>query len=166
MKKKSGLIVLINFIFFVILSSGISFARPVTSDPGWPRMFEADGNKVVVYQPQLEKWENHEKLFGKAAVAVQLKDNDKTFYGALSLRANSAVNLDSRTVFLNNFQITNQVFPNIEEKLARKCAKAVEAALPDGKSIVISLDRILAGLEGTKKKAKGVELNLKPPPDL
>jgi hypothetical protein len=36
--------------------------------------------------------------------------------------------------------------------------------LPKDKTLLIALDRILAGLEGTREKAKGVEVNLDPPP--
>jgi hypothetical protein len=109
-------------------------------------MFESKGNKVVVHQPQLDEWEKYELIRGKAAVAVTLKGNEKEFYGVLYLETKTETDFDSRTVLFKNFRITRLYFPNIEEKLAGKCRKAVTKA------------------ERTKKLAKGVKVNLEPPP--
>jgi len=163
-KEAAGFVGPIICFLFIFLSPGISFAQPTTSDPGWPRTFEANGNKVVLYQPQLEDWEDYKNLRGKAAVVVQLKNNDKEYFGALGLKADTVTDFDSRIVLLKNLQIAGQTFPNVEDKLANKCRKAVSGALPESKSIIMSLDRILAGLERTKDKVKGIELNLEPPP--
>ncbi len=138
--------------------------REVATDPGWPRLFKANGNEVVVYQPQLDEWVDHKTLRAKAAAVVQLKGDEKEYYGALSMEADTDTNLENRTVLLKNFQITDKIFPNIEDELAKKCSRAVMNALPKGKTMFLSLDRILAGLEGTKEKAKGVAVNLNPPP--
>jgi hypothetical protein len=155
--------IIIGILLFTSLP-GFSFAQEDATDPGWPRMFEAKGNKVVVYQPQLDEWVDYRVLRGKAAVVVQLKGDDKEYYGALDLEADTETDHESRTVLLKNFKVTDSIFPNIEETLAGKCSKAVQAALPKDKTLLIALDRILAGLEGTREKAKGVEVNLDPPP--
>ena len=113
---------------FIVLSSGISFAQPTTSDLGWPRIFEANGNKVVVYQPQLEDWEDYKNLRGKAA----LKNTDREYFGALSLKADTVTDFDSRIVLLRNLQIAGQTFPNVEDRLAGNGVAAHTISRPVG----------------------------------
>ena len=161
MKK---ILIAVLTVIFIYSSMLISFAQEDATDPGWPRKFEAKGNEVVVFQPQLNEWVDYKVLRGKAAAVVQLKGYDQEYYGALDLEADTETDHESRTVLLKNFKVTDSIFPNIEKTLAGKCSKVVQAALPKDKTLLIALDRILAGLEGTKGKAKGVEVNLDPPP--
>lgn len=165
-RNKKGVSSLVSIIFFslITLLAGVSFAQEEAADPGWPRMFEANGNKVVVYQPQLDEWVDHEILRAKAAAVVELKGSDEEYYGVLSMEADTETDFESSTVLLKNFQVTQYLFPNVEEELFQKCTKAVKDALPKGKIKHIALDRIIAGLEATKEKAKGVVVNLDPPP--
>jgi hypothetical protein len=162
--KTLSALIAISTSFLIAVFACVSFAQEEAADPGWPRMFESNGNKVVVYQPQLDEWVDYKTLKGKAAAVVELKGDDKTYYGALDIEADSETDHESRIVLLKNFRITQYIFPSIEEKLAEKCTLAVKDALPKGKIKHISLDRILAGLEATKEKAKGVAVNLDPPP--
>lgn len=157
-------LILVFTISQIFLLTSVAISQEATADPGWPRMFEANGNKVVLYQPQLDEWLDYKILRGKAAVVVQLDGNEKEYYGALSLEADTETDFDSRTVLLKNFQITREVFPNIEEKLTKKCARAIKDVLPRDKTMLIALDRILAGIEGAKEQSKGVAVNLEPPP--
>ena len=154
---------LTGILIFLITSSAFGVSQE-TSGQGWPRMFESKGNKVVMHQPQLDEWEKYELIRGKAAVAVTLKGNEKEFYGVLSLEANTETDFDSRTVLFKDFRITDLYFPNIEKKLSNKCSNTVTMTLPKDKSIFVALDRVITGLERTKKLAKGVKVNLEPPP--
>lgn len=150
--------------FLITLFACVSLAQEEAADPGWPRMFEANDNKVVVYQPQLDEWSDYKTLKGKAAAVVKLKGSDKEYYGVLGIQADTETDFPTSTVLLKNFKVTEYLFPNIEEKLAKKCTRAIKDALPKGRIKHISLDRIIAGLEATKEKAKGVKVNLDPPP--
>jgi len=148
---------LIVFLFFVFTSTATGFAQE-TEALGWPRMFESGGNKVVVHQPQLDEWDKYELIRGKAAVAVTLKGDEKEYYGVLDLETTTETDFDSRTVLFKDFRITDVYFPTIEEKLADKCGKAVRKLLPKDKTLIVALDRVIAGLEKTKKEAKGVPM--------
>ncbi len=134
------------------------------TERGWPRLYGSDGNQVVVHQPQLEKWDDFLVLRGKAAVVVQLKNDKKKYYGALDFQASTAVDNEARTVFLHDFKITGQTYPNIDPKLAGNCRKAVEKALPAKGRLTISLDRVVAALERSRQQTREIEVNLEPPP--
>lgn len=144
--------------------TNVAAAQPDQAARGWPRMFENQGNRVVLYQPQLDTWESHTNLSARAAVAVNLKGRDKEIYGALYIEADTETNFDSRMVLLKKFRVTQFNFPNLDQGLAKKARAAITNALPKNKSMLISLDRLLAGLKQTKQKRKGIGVNLDPPP--
>ncbi len=152
------------FVWMITLIAGTACAQTEGPTKGWPRSYESGGNKVIVYQPQLDEWQDYGLLLGKAAVAVELKGKAQEYYGAIDLQATTEVDFGSRTVLLEKLAVTKLTFPNIDETLADKCRKAVKNSLPVGKTMTISLDRILAGLERTAEQAKAVALNFEPPP--
>ncbi|MEE9615033.1 MAG: hypothetical protein V3W31_08835 [Thermodesulfobacteriota bacterium] len=131
---------------------------------GWPRMFESGGNSVVVHQPQLDEWEAYKLMRARAAVSVTLKGDDSEYFGALYIEADTETDFETRTVLLKNSRITDTVFLNVDEGKAEKCRSAVRDALPVGRTITISLDRMMAGLERTKEQTRPVEVNIEPPP--
>ena len=115
----------------------VAAAQPDQAARGWPRMFENQGNRVVLYQPQLDNWESHTNLSARAAVAVNLKGRDKEIYGALYIEADTETNFDSRMVLLKKFRVTQFNFPNLDQGLAKKARAAIIKALPK-KSMLIS----------------------------
>lgn len=149
---------------WLITFSGAVFAQGEESAEGWPRSYKSGGNQVIVYQPQLDEWQDYKLLIGKAAVVVELQGQSQEYYGAIDLQATTEVDFDSRTVLMKKLEISKQTFPNIDEKLADKCQQVIKSSLPIGKSTTISLDRVLAGLERTAKQTKAILVNLEPPP--
>ena len=151
------------FILIILLPSIVSAEIESPAD-GWPRIFANDYGIVVVYQPQLDEWENYKLIRARAAVSVTLMGGDKEYFGALYLHADTETDFETRKVLLKNLQITKLIFPDIDDKTFAKCRKAVVEALPGNKSVVKSLDRILAGLERSKEQTKTAKVNLDPPP--
>ena len=123
-------------IWMVTFLAGIVCAQSEEPTKGWPRSYESAGNKVIVYQPQLDEWQDHALLLGKAAVVVELKGQTQEYYGAIDLRATTEVDFASRRVLLKKLEITRQTFPNIDGKLVERCEKAVKSALPVGKNSI------------------------------
>ncbi len=155
-------------LFFIIIWAfvfSVNSVQSETQEPvkGWPRLYENRGDKVIVHQPQLDDWEDYTLLSGKTAVAVRLNNTDREYYGAMKIQTSTETDFESRTVLLKDFKVTSLTFPNIDDRLAEKCREAVLGALPKSKLITISLDRVLAGLDRTKKLAKTVAVNLEPP---
>ena len=77
----------------------LASAAPASAeDIGWPRSFEADGDTVVVYQPQVEAWKNYGKLRFLMAVSVlKAGENDRS-YGVIEVSADTKVNHAERSV--------------------------------------------------------------------
>ena len=149
----------------------ISFAFNLTAEPNpapsasdWPREYKVDGHTVVVFQPQLENWENYVRIYGKAAVAVTPKGDKDPIFGAMLLEANSETNFDTRKVLFKDIIITELKFSSANDDLANQLKKIVRQALPKGKRMVISLDRVIAALERTALQRKEIAVNLEPPP--
>ena len=147
----------------VLSLPAVTFAETKSLPDGWPRMFESKGNSVVVHQLQLDEWADYELITAGAAVSVKLKGGDREYFGAIYMKADTETNFETRKVLLKNFRISDMVFPNVDKRKAEKCKSAVEDALPKDKTMVISLDRIMAGLDRAKQQTKPIEVNFKPP---
>ena len=110
MIKSSGeILFLILSVIALLAYPGHSFAENDKPVKGWPRLYESDGNKVVVHQPQLDDWQDYQLLRGKAATVVELKGNVKEYYGVMKLQAQTEVDFETRTVLLKNFQVTAHI---------------------------------------------------------
>lgn len=125
-------------------------------DANWPREATRGDEKVVMYQPQLEAWDDDE-VRAYAALSVTRKDNQTPRYGVVWFTAQTEVDKVNRQVTLDNFQITKVKFPMMEDKEADYQA-FLQAKLP-GKSKLIALDRLeaaLAASESKQPKIKGL----------
>lgn len=162
-KNKLGKLLLAVVAITALALTGVAVAQTKSFRDGWPRMYESRGNSVVVHQPQLDEWVDYELITAGAAVSVKLKGDDKEYFGAMYLKADTETDLETRKVLLKNFQITDMVFPNVDDRKAGECKSAVENALPKDKTLVISLDRIMAGLDRAKQQTKSIEVNFNPP---
>ena len=136
-------------------------AAPV-ADPGWPRVIERDGMRLLYEQPQIDEWKDYRSL--KARVAFSLTQADgKATVGIAELVGNTVANLEARTVFIEKVTIAAARFPGLSETEAPLMEAGLKKAFP-GRAITVSLDRLIAGVERTKESFKTVELNMEAPP--
>jgi hypothetical protein len=156
--------VIVQVVIVAILLGGgvVVAAEEGPADPGWPRIHGADGHEMVVFQPQVEGWEDRALLELVAAIAVTPKGGETT-YGVLRVKANTYANFRNRTVLCTDI-VPSAGFPDLEEEKAAPLRDLALKLLPPRSSVVIDLDRILAGVERSKAEVKGVEVNLDPPP--
>ena len=70
----------------------------------WPRTVELGGAKLVVYQPQLDKWEGA-RLEARAAVAATAAGSERQSFGVVWLSARTDVDKDARLVTLEDFKV-------------------------------------------------------------
>lgn len=156
-----------SFLLCLVLTSlcfNAGAAEPEPFVEGWPRLFEFKGSEVVVYQPQLTEWDDHKTLHGQAAVAVTLKGQAIKLFGAVTLEADTEVDFTDRMVVMKSLRLTNLAFPNMKSTVSRRCRIAVEGALPKDKVLLISLDRVLAGMDRSQQETRITTVNLDPPP--
>lgn len=149
----------------LILACAGFIAEVEAKDVGWPREFNADGRRVIVYQPQVDSWKDHNKMVFVAAVEVVPKDAGKSAYGVIRAETDTETNVSDRTVTLSNRKILDLRFPNLPEAESAPLKQSVLAALPppDWKTMVISLDRVNASLQDATGQQRKVEVNYDPP---
>src|SRR5438128_746888 len=68
-----------------------------SDDIAWPRTIKQGGTSIVVYQPQIDKWEQ-DKLSGRAAVAVTPAGGTKESFGVIEFTARTEVDKDNHIV--------------------------------------------------------------------
>ncbi|NOX86374.1 MAG: carbohydrate-binding family V/XII [Chlorobi bacterium] len=152
--------ILFGFFFLITFYSAL-FAE---DEPGlqWPKEIKKNGTVVVLYQPQLESFKGN-VLQGRMALSVTPKD-EEILFGALWFKAYLETDFDERTALLKKLDITKIHFPNFTdtariEKFTRLLTEEVESW-----NLLMSLDRILAGLEETENlKTYTEKLNNNPP---
>src|SRR5579863_1488723 len=130
---------------------------------GWPRELDRADEKILMYQPQLEGWED-DQIRAYAALSVVNRKDKRTKYGVVSFTARTDVDKVNRQVTLDNCQITNLQFPAMKEREA-EFRDLLQSKLP-GKTKVIALDQLESALmasDSVQSTIKGVPVNNNPP---
>jgi len=138
-------------------------AESPPDDPGWPRLIQANGKELTIYQPQVDYWTDYKVLHFRCAISVKTGTNAKEKFGVAEIEAETVVDQANRVVaLLPKMRILR--FPNTSDSEAISLRKAVEELHPQGRAITVLLDRILAYLDPAKQsQQQAVKLNLDPP---
>ncbi len=162
----------------VLLASGLVIAGPFTlpsyaqkaetsqaaeqqqppGDPGWPRTATSQGVELTVYQPQVDEWKDSRLLKARAAF-VMTPGKGKPVVGVMELSGPTTTDLEKRTVFIREMKVSAVRFPSLPEAEVPATEALFRKAFP-ARSMTVSLDRLIAGLE---HNAKPVELKMDPP---
>ena len=113
MKKTS----LVNKTHFSAFALALSFllipfcllAQEVEEN-AWPQEIQAKDYLVVIYQPQPERLDG-DRLYGRAAVAVEATGKSEPIFGAIWFDARLVTDLDERTAVFADIKIPGYVFP-------------------------------------------------------
>jgi len=133
-------------------------------DRGWPRLYTAGGAQITVYQPQVDSWENYEKLSMRVAVSVLPQGQKDPEYGVVDLQAKTVTDHANRTVRIYRPEIESVRFPNAAPEKAAVYGELVRSIPPTRDKADIALDRVLAYVKLGEKERKGISVNLDPPP--
>ncbi len=128
----------------------------------WPRAFEEGGNTVVLFQPQIDTWENETKIQFRVAIAVCQKGSEVQNYGVLAVKADTIVDREARMVLISNMDVAVR-FPGMSEEKASVFKKLVKEIVPKAKCFDVPLENLLSKMPD-KTKLPEVKLNLDPPP--
>ena len=141
-------------------ASPTSTAAP--ADPGWPRTVTKDGHSLTYYQPQIDEWENQLKLSGRLALSLTPQGAKEPIFGVARVEADTQTDTENRTVYLYNIRLTTVHFPVSDTARAEKIAAAARE-LFSPPAIVISLDRLLAGMQLGQSGVRETKISLEPP---
>jgi len=160
---KNLILCIVSLSFLFAASPPAIAAESPPEDPGWPRLVQADGKELTIYQPQVDYWTDYKILHFRCAIAVKTGKNAKEKYGVAEIEAETVVDQDNRVVALMpKTRILR--FPNIPDSEAKALGKTVEELYPQGRPMTVALDRILAYLDPKKQPQQHtVDLNLDPP---
>jgi len=151
-----------------VVGSQLRHAAPTSKnsqnvDWDWPREADLDDEKLLMYQPQVEGWQDDQiRLY--AAISVVNKKDQKLNYGVVWFTSRTEVDKVNRRVTLDNFKITKLTFPALESK--ESGYREFLTARLQGKSRVIALDRLeaaLSALESEKSEEEGLLVRNDPP---
>ncbi|HRH71199.1 MAG TPA: hypothetical protein PLB89_16975 [Flavobacteriales bacterium] len=140
--------------FVLVLS--FCAAASLQAQDRWPIILEpGDGRTVTIYQPQPESYADG-RFSARAAVSGAQKGKDPIF-GAIWMQGFLEVDRDTRMGTVTELKITDMRFPDMTDtSRVRQWKDYLSAEIPKHTQ-PISIDRLIASLEGEEQKA---------PPDL
>ena len=128
----------------------------------WPRVIETPQVKVVIYQPQMEGF-NDNRLYSRFAASVQKNDQEEPVFGAVWMEARMETQRDTRTVHLVGIEEVKPRFPEATPEQEQWFANLLKEEIPQW-NIVLSFDQLVAELEMEAERIQTEQaLNNNPP---
>src|SRR4029450_5883995 len=75
----------------------------------WPREKYQNGTRLIVYQPQVDDWQNFQDLSWRMAISLTPK-NGKTAIGVVKMKGNTTIDNIAKVAIITNPQITGTYF--------------------------------------------------------
>ena len=153
-------VIVIAALFASPVERAFSTAAPDQSaDPGWPREKTSNGNRLIIYQPQVDDWKDFHELTWRMAVSITPKGG-KEVVGVVEMKGNTEVDNVNKVVAITNPEITGTYFPSLDQAAKEKMDQLFKSFIPP--TISISLHRLIASVPMQQAPA-GVQLNNEPP---
>src|SRR5437867_1093096 len=130
-----------------------------SGDPGWPRAKTSNGNRLIVYQPQVDNWKSFKELSWRMAVSLTPKGG-KEVVGVVEMKGNTEVDNVNKVVVITNPEITSTYFPSLDQATKEKTEQLFKSFVPP--TVSISLHRLIASVP-VQQSPPGVQLNNDPP---
>ncbi len=134
-------------------------AQQLPADP-WPRVVDLKNGQVLVYQPQVSKWEGNRIDF-RSALAIKPTNAKEETFGVIFANARTQVDKVARTVVFEDMKITKADFPTLPDHGAAYTAELQQEFAKSVKSI--ALDRLQASLALAGIKPPTVPVQNNPP---
>ena len=130
-------------------------------DQGWPRKIVSGSTTMLIYQPQIDKWEGNQ-IQAYAAVAVESSGSEQPTYGVVYFTARTEVDKVNRLVSLDQFKVLRGNFPTAADQGAGYLKILQQSA--NDRMDTIALDRLEAELATTQAEKTGARYDLKNDP--
>ena len=166
MKSRNTSLLCIAIVIGALLASPFEKAAatsPSISDQSggssWPREKYQNGTKLIVYQPQVDDWQNFQNLSWRMAVSLTPKTG-KTVIGVVEMKGTTTVDNVAKLVTITNPQVTGTYFPSLDKAAADQMEQLFKSFVPS--TLQISLYNLIASTP-KKEPPAGVQLNNDPP---
>ena len=121
----------------LILMSSQSWAQ----DPGWPRKLVKPGGTLIIYQPQVDDWQDFIDLKWRQAFELT-PTGGKQVVGAATFEGATENNTDTHMVLIYNIKVLNTYFPSQDPATSAQLDQLIRTFVPP--TVNISLDRLVA----------------------
>jgi hypothetical protein len=138
-----------------IRAANSATASGQSGDSSWPREKYSNGNKLIIYQPQVDDWKNFQDLSWRMAVSITPKSG-KTVLGVVEMKGNTTIDNVAKLVDITNPQITGTYFPSLDNATKEKMDQLFKTFVPP--TFSISLHSLIASTP-KKEAPAGVQLN-------
>ena len=125
----------------------------------WPRERYQDGNRLIIYQPQVDDWKNFQDLSWRMAVSLTPKGG-KEVVGVVEMKGNTDVDNVAKVAIITNPQVTGTYFPSLDKATAEKMEESFKTFVPS--TFSISLHSLIASTP-KKEAPAGAQLSNDPP---
>ncbi len=158
-----GLTTIRSTFLLLIALTAASFAAATAQngDTDWPREIDTPQSKIVIYQPQLESFDDV-TLKARAAVSVTQTGKEPVF-GATWFESLVRSDRETGVVALDNVRVTNVKFPNASADQVAEFKKIVETEIPKW-DLKLSRDQLVADMAAINTRAAtDNQINTAPP---
>lgn len=135
------------FLIATIFTFGSGSA--VADDHDWPRQIDSRDATIIVYQPQIESFENN-ILSARSAVSVQHSTDTEPVFGAVWFEAQTETDREQRNVSLRNVRVLQHKFPNATKEQAKRFNQIFNREA-SGWNLDMSLDQMLTMLDDNNR---------------
>ncbi len=95
--------------------------EPLQTEPWhYPRERIVDGNRVIVYTPQIRSWPDFTHFEAIAAIEFHPKDGGAAHYGTTTISGATEVDLDKRLVIVTEPKVEDVTFPGTGDRRRTK----------------------------------------------
>lgn len=163
-RKLISLVMILAWMPSMVPAAFAQASAPAAASPeaGWPRQIDANGAVVLVYQPQIDKWQGN-RLEARAAVSARPPGAAAPFYGVIWITARTEVDKERGLVSLEDIAIPRVSFPSAPQK-TQDYLRFARQHVPAGVRTV-PLAELEANLAATRAQSStgGVAVNNDPP---
>jgi len=100
-----------------------------TGDSSWPREKFSNGTRLIIYQPQVDDWQNFQDLSWRMAISLTPKGG-KTAVGVVEMKGNTNIDNVAKLVVISNPQVTGTYFPSLDKATADKMEQRFKTFVP------------------------------------
>ena len=151
-------------IAFMVLPPGAQAAADFSEDVQWPREIITPKATVVLYQPQVERFEA-DRLDVRMAASVTGAKAEEPVFGAVWVRARVETDREERLVNIIALEAVRSRFPGATPEQEDAFADLLKKEVPKWE-LTESLDHLLASLEAAERQNLASEKLKNDPPNI
>ncbi len=148
--------IFLSFCTLLAISAGIN-AQDIT----FPRELTNEGSILLIYQPQVDAWKDYKKLVYRAAISLTPFQGNEVI-GVIYMESTTDVNNEKHQVLIHDMIIQKSHFPSLEPDSAALMGALVKTFLSTDRSLLMSLEQIVACTPKTDN-VPAVSVNNDPP---